>query len=264
MSDAQDWADSRWLPPTPHREAVLEKLAGGIAHIREQGHGKPPLFVSDHGGVIELHKVRLREFEWHYNDGGHEVCRAKMLLVDGETEDIPEGVTRHMDVCGSLNNLKTLLKRDPSEMDDELLADAVYMCQRMLRRWKAYQEFAARVADIVARMQAVTFPDMADPVEEAQVATALWEAGKAGTPEGYEEIAAHLDAIRDMADDVEKVLHQYHDGATVLAALYENVRGARDWGIGLGDRLAEVREPDFDFEELRLVHDPQPAGQEDT
>ena len=63
MSQVQDKVagaeiDERWLPPSPHREKLLEKIALGRAHIEETGHNQPPLVYFEDGGMMELPRVR--------------------------------------------------------------------------------------------------------------------------------------------------------------------------------------------------------------
>ena len=47
-----------WLPPSPHREAVLDVLSDGRAHLVERGHRVPPLLVFEDGGAMELPSAR--------------------------------------------------------------------------------------------------------------------------------------------------------------------------------------------------------------
>lgn len=225
MSTVDEWANSPWLPPSPHREAVLERLAAGRAHIEEQGHGKPPLLVHEDGGVIELHKARLGAWD----------------LYSEETADAPEGCTKHVDVCGTIDEIENWLKNEPegARTDptrlDTLLKHALYMCGRMKRRWETYQGFAAQVASVAQELAAVTGPDCAGLEQHAQ---AVQQAAAAGD---YEQVVAHAEAIRDVANALEKTLRRYRDSATQLAALYEEIRGARDWSQDVADRRQALR-----------------------
>lgn len=54
-----DIANSRWLPSSPHREAILHALGQGRAHIEERGHHLSPLFVYEDGGAMELALMRV-------------------------------------------------------------------------------------------------------------------------------------------------------------------------------------------------------------
>ncbi|MBM3476396.1 MAG: hypothetical protein FJX75_24245 [Armatimonadetes bacterium] len=226
MPKADDWAESPWMPPSPHKEAVLERLAKGRAHIEEQGHAKPPLLVYEDGGVIELHKARLGSWD----------------LYSEDTAGAPEGCTKHVDVCGTIDEIEAWLKESPSGATDDpgrleaLLKHALHMCGRMQRRWAAYREFAGRVAEVAERLQAITGPDCDGPEAAAQ---GVREAGREGDTE---RTVAHAEAIRDVANALEKTLRQYRDAATELAALYEHARGARDWSKDVGERLALLRD----------------------
>jgi hypothetical protein len=247
-----EYADSRWMPPSPHKEAVLEKLAAGRAHLEEQGHGKPPLFVYEDGGVLELHRVRV---------GGRDMVAAK-------PDDLPQGTTKHVDVCGTIDEIEAWLKEDPAgaqtdpERLNELLAHAVYMCRRMERRWQAYQAFAGRVVDLANQMQQIGGPDIGQLEIDAEQAAALARAGEPTTPEGYRKVVARVEAIRDVANGLEKTLRQYRDAATALAALYEQVRGARDWSQDVEERLAAIRGAGQDTDDPEHSQGEAPSGRE--
>ncbi len=225
MSAADEWASSPWMPPSPHREAVLERLAKGRAHIEERGHGKPPLLVHEDGGVLELHKARIGSWD----------------LYSEDVADAPEGSTKHVDVCGTIDEIEKWLKEDregaqtdPARLE-ALLTHALYMCGRMQRRWAAYRAFAEAVASVGERLQGVAGPDCGG-----------LEASAAGVRDAaahsdYEQTTAHAEAIRDVANALEKTLRQYREAATDLAAFYEGIRGARDWSRDVEERVAARR-----------------------
>jgi hypothetical protein len=50
-----------WLPPSPHRERILEYLKAGRAHLLPAEKGDPPLVQFEDGGVIALSAVRWSE-----------------------------------------------------------------------------------------------------------------------------------------------------------------------------------------------------------
>lgn len=226
-----DYANNRWLPPSPHREAVLEKLAAGRAHIEEQGHGKPPLFVYEDGGVIELHRVRV---------GGRD-------MIAADPHELPHGTTKHVDVCGTIDEIEAWLKEDPAGAQndpdrlDALLAHALYMCRRMERRWEAYREYAARVSDMAAQMEQIVGPDTAQLEADAEHAAALAKTGEPQTAEGHRQVVGRMETIRDVANALEKTLRQCRDAATELAAAYEDIRGARNWDKDVEERLEALR-----------------------
>jgi hypothetical protein len=227
----EEYANNRWLPPSPHREAVLEKLAAGRAHLEEQGHGKPPLFVYEDGGVIELHRVRV---------GGRD-------MIAAEAHELPEGTTKHVDVCGTMDEIEAWLKEDPAgpqndpERLDRLLDHALYMCRRMERRWEAYREFVSRVSEVAAQMEQIVGPDTSQLETDAEQAAALAKARKLTTPEGSQKVVERVEAIRDVANALEKTLRQFRDAATELAAAYEDIRGARNWDKDVEERLEALR-----------------------
>ena len=225
MPKRDEWADSPWMPPSPHKEAVLERLARGRAHIEAQGHGKPPLLVHEDGGVLELHKARIGSWD----------------LYSEDTAEAPEGSTKHVDVCGTIDEIEAWLKETPGGAADAperlnaLLTHALSMCGRMQRRWQAYREFAAQVAEVSAELQAVAGPDCGGLEASAEGVRQAAEQGDC------QQVVVHAEAIRDVANALEKTLRQYRDVATELAALYEGIRGARDWGKDVEERLGVLR-----------------------
>jgi hypothetical protein len=181
--------------------------------------------VYEDGGVIELHKARLGPWD----------------LYSEDTTGAPEGSTKHVDVCGTIDEIEAWLKEHPSGATDDperleaLLKHALYMCGRMERRWAAYREFAARVTQTAETLRAITGPDCSGLEAAAQGVREA--AGKSDS----ERTVAHAEAIRDVANALEKTLRQHRDAATELAALYEHARGARDWSKDVGERLTALR-----------------------
>ena len=224
-SSTDDWADSRWMPPSPHREAVLERIAKGRCHIESQGHGKPLLLVHEDGGVLELHKVRVGSWD-----------------LQADTSDAPETVTRHVDVCATIDEIEAWLKEDPAgaeadpERLDGLLRHALAMCRRMEKRRRAYQVFAQRIDELSREMQEIVGPSVAHLDDEAEAVKAA-----AHSPGEHEQVTLHAEAIRDVANNLEQTLRKHRDTATELAALYEDIRGARDWSKDVADRLSAIR-----------------------
>ena len=108
------------------------------------------------------------------------------------------------------------------------------------RRWRAYQEFAARVAEVAAEIHAVVGPDCSRLDEEAAQVTAHAHAERYSAAD-YEQVVAHAEAIRDVANHLEATLRKYRDAATQLAAAYEDIRGARNWDKDVEERLDHIR-----------------------
>jgi hypothetical protein len=98
-----DCADSRWMPPSPHREAILDVLRRGRAHIEERGHDLSPLFVYEDGGAMELSLLRV-------------VDGTLMAVADAA---LPETSTKHVDVCGTIDELKRLWEQQPELADTD-------------------------------------------------------------------------------------------------------------------------------------------------
>ena len=131
----------KWLPPSPHAEAVLKTIKSGTAHIEQRGHDTAPLGVFEDGGVIELPAIRYEQ-----------TYRGMALVSAGEST--PADQTRHTDVCGSVDGLQGLLKDAPElvasrpERLYQLLNDACYMIGRMQKRLDAYVQFVADIASL--------------------------------------------------------------------------------------------------------------------
>ncbi len=226
-------AQSRWLPPPPHREAVLQLIAAGRAHVEEQGHGKPPLLVHEDGGVLELPLVRI---------GGRGV------VAESKSSEALR-LTRHGDVCGCLDEIEAWLQEDPAGLEndparlDTLLSDALYMCGRMERRLQAYRAYAARIAALAAQMQALTGPDTGGLAQAAEDLRRDAATGAAVTPGGAQGITRRAEAMRDVANGLESALRQCRGAATELGALYERIRGARNWDWDVAARSEALRDP---------------------
>ena len=165
-----DCADSRWMPPSPHLEAILDVLRRGRAHIEERGHDLSPLFVYEDGGAMELSLLRV-------------VDGTLMAVADAA---LPETSTKHVDVCGTIDELKRLWEQQPELADTdaarlhELLAHVLKMLRRIEQRLTAYDEFAAAVGACAATMGALQHPDHAPvPALHRQLSDAIAAGGTA-------------------------------------------------------------------------------------
>lgn len=49
----------KWLPPSPHREAVIDFLKHGRASLIPRDENEAPLMAFEDGGMMELDKVRF-------------------------------------------------------------------------------------------------------------------------------------------------------------------------------------------------------------
>ena len=211
--------ENRWLPPSPHREAVLEFVRRGRAHIEERGHNVPPLLVFEDGGVMELPLARYKD-ENFSPAGGAPASRQ----------------TNYSDVCGSIDELKKLLAEKPemaqSDPDRlfELIDDACYMLSRMQRRREKYREFADAVKSVSERLDQIAGPDTENAFQKAdELRNAL-----KNEPEKVTEKLKYLheltEDVRDVANPMEKeVLYVYRDLAIELGKLYAEIKGNRKW-----------------------------------
>lgn len=217
-----------WLPPSPHREAVLEYLRDGRAHLVERGHRVPPLLVFEDGGAIELPRVR------------YQMTRRGMALVAAEGE-VPPEETRFYDVCGCVDEFKGRL-REKVTLDAEeraylerLLEDACRMIQRMERRRERYEQFAQRLAALAAELQTklearrwATLGEASTQVEEMKT---LLEASERVDEALRERLERLAEGVRAVADALEGALSAGKEAALAALAEYEAVRGGRAWQL---------------------------------
>ena len=156
---AREW--DQWLPPSPHREAVIDFVARGRASIVQDAPGQPPLLMFEDGGSMELPKVRHGDKQPFY----HAERPEQRVRADYRA-------TQYSDVCGSLNELKRIFAEEPERPVQEpeylqsLIDDARYMTGRMYRRQREYNEFAEALAALRREMAAVPIQDRA-PADEA-------------------------------------------------------------------------------------------------
>ncbi len=214
-----DYADSRWMPPSPHREAIIEVLRRGRAHIEERGHDLSPLFVYEDGGAMELSLMRLVD--------------GKLVAVADAA--LPATSTKHVDVCGTIDELKRLWEQQPELADtapqqlQALLDHAAAMLRRIEQRMVAYREFAVAVEGRVAQMNALVHPDHAPAPDLHRQLCDTVRAGSSAVRERLADMFVTAEAIRTIAGDSEQVLYRYRDLAIEIGGLYEGIRGARAW-----------------------------------
>ncbi len=144
--------ENRWLPPSPHREAVLEFLSKGRAHIEERGHNMPPLLVFEDGGVMELPRVRYKDGQF-FPDESSSVSRQ----------------TNYNDVCGTIDELKNILENQPENAGRlfELIDDVCYLLSRMQRRRENYKQAVEAIGSVYEKLKEVKGPDVTDAYQKA-------------------------------------------------------------------------------------------------
>ena len=210
--------ENRWLPPSPHREAVLEFVEKGRAHIEERGHNVPPLLVFEDGGVMELPLARH---------------------VDGNfspAEDVAATrQTNYYDVCGSVNELKKLLEEKPelAQSDPaclfELIDDACYMLSRMQGRREKYVQFAAAVNSVAQQLIQIGGPETENAYQKADELRDFLKNNPEKVRENLKDLHELAEGIRGVAKRMEKALYTYRDLAIELGKLYSQIRGSRNW-----------------------------------
>lgn len=219
-----------WLPPSPHREAVLDVLSDGRAHLVERGHRVPPLLVFEDGGAMELPSAR------------YELTRRGWCLVsaqEGADGGDERRDTRHYDVCGCIDEIEgrlaeteAMAQADPAHLQ-RLLDDACRMIARMQRRRQHYRAFAARLAALAAELLEQLGDAQDDDVAAAydsagRLAAALAETERLDET-GRERLYALAESVRDVATGLEDALSAGKRTALALLAEYEAVRGGRAW-----------------------------------
>jgi len=216
--------ENRWMPPSPHREAIEADLRAGRARIVERGHNVPPLLVFEDGGMIELPRVRLAE------------TRRGLQLVAAD-EPATGGETRFGDVCGTVDEILGTLREvapgaelDPDDLN-ALIEDIGYMLARMTRRSQQYLAFFEGVQSIAATLLSLERPNVASAQERLDaLRRALWDPGERNAAR-LEDIAGRAEHARALAQSLEDYLAQCKLAATRVGTLYGEVRGGRAWAL---------------------------------
>ena len=217
-----DIPDERWLPPSPHREEILRQIERGRCHIEERGHGVAPLLVFEDGGVIDLPRVRYQD------------TRRGMQLVAAK-DRAPAEQTRFSDVCGTLDELKGLLKEQPALAKSDpdrllgLLDHAAYMTQRMQRRREHYRKFARDVADLCRRMGGIEGPEAAHAFQKLDTIRSFLTESPEGVSRDIEDLYALAEGVRDVANALEKCLGANKEAAIEIGERFRAIKGGRNW-----------------------------------
>lgn len=217
----QRWG--RWLPPSPHREAVADFVARGRASIVQPDPDRPPRLMFEDGGSIELPDVRYDGEEPFYS------VRRPPSTPDSEFRS-----TKYSDVCGTIDEFKRLVAdnspvfRDDPHYVRERLQDIRYMIGRMYRRQREYTVFAEQLRALAQRLAAVPIVDRA-PAEEA-----LAELER--ITQDPESVATHRELLEELAEQVRAVasaqeqrLREHKQVALELFRAYQRIKGPRDW-----------------------------------
>ncbi|MGQ9608114.1 MAG: hypothetical protein ACUVWN_02325 [bacterium] len=207
--------ENRWFPPSPHKEAVLEFLSKGRAHIEERGHNIPPLLVFEDGGVMELPRVRYKNGQFS-PDESSPVSRQ----------------TNYNDVCGTIDEFKKILENQPekSERLVELLDDVCYLLSRMQRRRENYKQAVDAVGSVYEGLKAIEGPDVIDAYQKADKLRELINITPSQIKDKLDELFILAEGIRDVANRMEEeVLYPYRDLFIELGKIYSQIKGSRSW-----------------------------------
>ena len=93
----------------------------------------------------------------------------------------------------------------------------------------ATESLADAIAARAAEMEALQPPDHGPSVSFEEEIAGIIRAGGAAVREHLQELFDAAEAIRKIAGDSEQVLYRYRDLAIEIGALYEGIRGAREW-----------------------------------
>lgn len=210
--------DNRWLPPSPHREKVLEELASGRLTLDERGHGIAPIVRHEDGGTIELPNMRWNGERW-------------------KRAEKPGGSSRqtsYSDVCGCSFEMMDLFKRgaDFAEADagriSELQDDVLYMIARMDKRHSQYELFAGELESLARQIREAAPPKPEEARECYERANKLSSDGPPSR-EVVEQILDLTERARLVAQRQEDTLKARRDLAIQAMLLFEAIRGGRNW-----------------------------------
>jgi len=211
--------ENRWFPPSPHKEAVLEFLNKGRAHIEERGHNVPPLLVFEDGGVMELPKAR-------YKNGN----------FSPDESSSSSRQTNYSDVCGNIDELKRLLQTQPELAKSDparlfgFIDDVCYLLSRMQRRQEAYKSAVDSATKVIEKMQKIEGPNVNEAYEKSEILKNAINENSDKLPEKIEELFNLAEDIRDVANRMEQnVLYPFRDLFIELGEIYYQVRGSRAW-----------------------------------
>jgi hypothetical protein len=209
-----------WLPPSPHVERVVEMVVRGRAHIEDRGHELPPLVVFEDGGAIELPNVRYID-----THRGIEIVSA----AGSSGADI----TKHPDVCGCIDELRGLAGENPDNIGSstehfrKLVADALYMVDRMRKRLDDYNQFFAEIIEAASKQE--NLPDAQMAHQSSEAIFKMLEDIKSGSNADIEELFRLAEQIRDVAARQEAALYSMRDRSIAIGDLYSKIKGSRNW-----------------------------------
>ena len=210
-----------WLPPHPHRRWVLDQVVMGRATIIHPDADAPPLLLYEDGGSMVLPQVR-----WA---GEGRPWSAGAPVID------PSGARRnpkYYDVCSSVDEFKEHVAAGPEKLAEEreniarLFDDIRHMIGRMYRRQREYTQFADRLSEIIAQLQAIEIVGRAPSDDGIAELERMLEAGETSD---VERLNALAEQVRDVASRQEARLREHKAAALAVLEAYREVKGPRDW-----------------------------------
>lgn len=212
---------NRWLPPSPHREAVLEQIRCGRVHIEERGHGEPPLLVFQDGGILELPRARAKENRVDFWQAPAEAAATRQ--------------TKYCDICGSTDELKQLMAEQPELADSapeemlKLLDDMDYMLERLAKRRTRYEAFVEAVRSALEKVDEVKVADHDAAARESEALRRVIGQGAEAVRARIDEMHERAERYRDVANAAERVVRGHKDIAIGIGKRYRQIKGARSW-----------------------------------
>ncbi len=217
------------MPPSPHRERIIEELETGRLTLRERGHGLPPVVVHEDGGHIDLPDIRWNGSRWKL----------------AETPSAGGRQTAYSDVCGCSFEAADIIKEADALSDQdvarirELEQDVDYMVARMDGRLQKYSDFAASLESIARKIGEIARPDPGDVGEYFEEASKLLRLGPLNS-ESRERLTDLTERARLVAQAQEDTMKEKKVLAIQALLAFEALRGARNWD----EAIEEVRSTD--------------------
>ncbi len=206
------------MPPSPHRERIIEELETGRLTLRERGHGLPPVVVHEDGGHIDLPDIRWNGSRWKL----------------AETPSAGGRQTAYSDVCGCSFEAADIIKEADALSDQdvarirELEQDVDYMVARMDGRLQKYSDFAASLESIARKIGEIARPDPGDVGEYFEEASKLLRLGPLNS-ESRERLTDLTERARLVAQAQEDTMKEKKVLAIQALLAFEALRGARNW-----------------------------------
>jgi Asp-tRNA(Asn)/Glu-tRNA(Gln) amidotransferase C subunit len=149
------------------------------------------------------------------------------------------GNTKLSDVCGTIDEMKCLLHEEhavvaanPAAAIAPLLADALFMLDRMEVRMAEYEDFRSRLARVLSALERVESVDRQPADDAAEFLRQSIRSEEAFRQAAVEEMGEAGEAIRVVAGTQEDRLRAFMDLALEAGRLFDEIRGNRPWLMG--------------------------------